>query len=207
MRRAFGVSVDELLDDGSEPVTKLAAENPDTDKMLLRVRVRSTDGDKVDVNLPVKLIEIAVSNEALWSKLGGGGDKGGNWAEVAGFQPDSHADFPRRYGKTRGSAKRGRRSSGSVGGMKIRIRSNGRKFVFFLPLSTLLVKLVLKAAIRTDRDGQKREISFTAEEKRSIVATGAEMAKALKKYRRRYGKFPLVRLYSADDGDEVFISV
>ena len=91
--------------------------------------------------------------------------------------------------------------------MKIRIRSNGRKFVFFLPLSTLLVKLVLKAAIRTDRDGQKREISFTAEEKRSIVATGADMAKALKKYRRRYGKFPLVRLYSADDGDEVFISV
>ena len=91
--------------------------------------------------------------------------------------------------------------------MKIRIRSNGRKFVFFLPLSTLLVKLVLKAAIRTDRDGQKREIPFTAEEKRSIVATGAEMAKALKKYRRRYGKFPLVRLYSADDGDEVFISV
>ena len=91
--------------------------------------------------------------------------------------------------------------------MKIRIRSNGRKFVFFLPLSTLLVKLVVKAAIRTDRDGQKREISFTAEEKRSIVATGAEMAKALKKYRRRYGKFPLVRLYSADDGDEVFISV
>ena len=91
--------------------------------------------------------------------------------------------------------------------MKIRIRSNGRKFVFFLPLSTLLVKLVLKAAIRTDRDGQKREISFTAEEKRSIVATGAEMAKALKKYRRRYGKFPLVRLYSADDGDELFISV
>ena len=91
--------------------------------------------------------------------------------------------------------------------MKIRIRSNGRKFVLFLPLSTLLVKLVLKAAIRTDRDGQKRKISFTAEEKRSIVATGAEMAKALKKYRRRYGKFPLVRLYSADDGDEVFISV
>ena len=37
--------------------------------------------------------------------------------------------------------------------MKIRIRSNGRKFVLFLPLSTLLVKMVLKAAIRTDRDG------------------------------------------------------
>ena len=40
--------------------------------MLLRVRVRSTDGDKVDVNLPVKLIEIAVSNEALMSKLAAG---------------------------------------------------------------------------------------------------------------------------------------
>ena len=85
LARAFGVSVDELLDDGSEPVTKLAAENPDTDKMLLRVRVRSTDGDKVDVNLPVKLIEIAVSNEALMSKLGGGGDKGGNWARSLDF--------------------------------------------------------------------------------------------------------------------------
>lgn len=85
LARVFGVSVDELLDDGSEPVTKLAAENPDTDKMLLRVRVRSTDGDKVDVNLPVKLIEIAVSNEALMSKLGGGGDKGGNWARSLDF--------------------------------------------------------------------------------------------------------------------------
>lgn len=99
--------------------------------------------------------------------------------------------------------------------MKIRIRSNGRKFVFFLPLSTLLVKLVLKAAIRTGSEergqgsdeGKSRRIAFTAEEKRSIVATGAEMTEALKKYRRRYGKFPLVELYGADDGDEVFISV
>lgn len=33
----------------------------------------------------VKLIEIAVSNEALMSKLGGGGDKGGNWARSLDF--------------------------------------------------------------------------------------------------------------------------
>lgn len=84
LARAFGVSVDELLDDGSEPVTKLAAENPDTNKMLLRVRVLSTDGDKVNVNLPVKLIEIAVSNETLMSKLSGG-DKAGNWARSLDF--------------------------------------------------------------------------------------------------------------------------
>lgn len=86
LARTFGISVDELVDDGEGPVTKLSAENPDTDKMLLRVRVLSKDGDKVNVNLPVKLIEVLVSNEALMSKLGGSGEQGANWAKSIDFR-------------------------------------------------------------------------------------------------------------------------
>lgn len=71
--RAFGISVDELLDDGEGPVTKLTAAEPDFEKMLLRVHVNSKEGDKVNINLPVKLIELVVGNESLMSKLGGEG--------------------------------------------------------------------------------------------------------------------------------------
>ena len=85
LSRAFGVSVDELLDDGGEPVFRLAKERPDTDKMFLRVRVLSTDGDKVNVNLPDKLIEILVGNETLMNKIGGGGEKGAKWVQSVDF--------------------------------------------------------------------------------------------------------------------------
>ena len=74
LARTFGISVDELLDDGQGPVTRLAEGKPDTDKMLLRVRVNGgREGkEKVNINLPVKLIEILVSNDALMNKIGGG---------------------------------------------------------------------------------------------------------------------------------------
>ena len=74
LARTFGISVDELLDDGQGPVTRLAEGKPDTDKMLLRVRVNGggEGKEKVNINLPVKLIEILVSNDALMNKIGGG---------------------------------------------------------------------------------------------------------------------------------------
>ena len=74
LARTFGISVDELLDDGQGPVTRLAEGKPDTDKMLLRIRVNGggEGKEKVNINLPVKLIEILVSNDALMSKIGGG---------------------------------------------------------------------------------------------------------------------------------------
>lgn len=53
--------------------------------MFLRVRVLSTDGDKVNVNLPVKLIEILVGNETLMNKIGGGGEKGAKWVQSVDF--------------------------------------------------------------------------------------------------------------------------
>lgn len=85
LSRAFGVSVDELLDDGEGPVTKLTAAEPNIDKMFLRVRVNSKGGDKVNVNLPVKLIEVVVGNETLMSKLGGDGEKGAAWVKSIDF--------------------------------------------------------------------------------------------------------------------------
>ncbi|HIR22455.1 MAG TPA: helix-turn-helix transcriptional regulator [Candidatus Scatosoma pullicola] len=48
LSRAFGISVDALLDDGEGPVVKLGGE-PDTDRMLLRLRVNSADGDVVEI--------------------------------------------------------------------------------------------------------------------------------------------------------------
>ena len=68
------LEMDELLDDGQGPVTRLAEGKPDTDKMLLRIRVNGggEGKEKVNINLPVKLIEILVSNDALMNKIGGG---------------------------------------------------------------------------------------------------------------------------------------
>ena len=68
LARTFGISVDELLDDGQGPVTRLAEGKPDIDKMLLRIRANGggEGKEKVNINLPVKLIEILVS------KIGGG---------------------------------------------------------------------------------------------------------------------------------------
>lgn len=61
--RTFGVSVDALLDDGEGPVTKLS-EGEETRGKLLKIRVVDKT-DKVNVNLPVALIELLLQNEQL----------------------------------------------------------------------------------------------------------------------------------------------
>ena len=68
LARTFGVSVDELLDDGEGPVTKLVA-NKDMSSKFLRIRVNSGDGDKVSVNLPLALIELLLTNEGIMSGM------------------------------------------------------------------------------------------------------------------------------------------
>lgn len=65
--RAFGISVDELLDDGEGPITRMS-ENKDTSKKILRIRCVD-GGDKVNVNLPFALVELLLSNESLASKI------------------------------------------------------------------------------------------------------------------------------------------
>ena len=57
----LGVSLNELLGK-EEPVTRIVPveERKNTDDMVLRVRVDSADGDKVTVNLPMKLVKLGI---------------------------------------------------------------------------------------------------------------------------------------------------
>ena len=57
----LGVSLDELL--GKEvPTTKVVPveERKNTDEMVLRIRVDSTEGDKVTVNLPMAIVKMGI---------------------------------------------------------------------------------------------------------------------------------------------------
>lgn len=65
--RAFGISVDELLDDGQGAVTKLS-ESKDYKGKLLKIRVTEKD-EKVNINVPVSLIEILLKNVGVDKKI------------------------------------------------------------------------------------------------------------------------------------------
>ncbi len=63
----FGITTDELLTGKGTPETTylVEGERKDLDKMLFKVRVNSNDGDKVNVNLPVALVRIALESDLL----------------------------------------------------------------------------------------------------------------------------------------------
>ncbi len=58
----LGVTVDELLSGKQEPITVLVPEEErkDLKDMVLRIVVDSSEGDKVRVNLPMQLVQIAL---------------------------------------------------------------------------------------------------------------------------------------------------
>lgn len=60
--RTFEISVDELLDDGSEPIAQLSRKGK-----LLKIRVLDKT-DKVNLNLPLALIELLLQNEELTTR-------------------------------------------------------------------------------------------------------------------------------------------
>ena len=63
LARLLGVTVDELLEGKEEtPAVRVLppAERKDLKDMMLRVIVDSADGDRVRVNLPMALVEVAV---------------------------------------------------------------------------------------------------------------------------------------------------
>lgn len=62
LANTLGVSVDMLLKGKQEPRTKLVPEEKrkDIKDMMLRIVVDSSDGDKVRVNLPVALLQVAL---------------------------------------------------------------------------------------------------------------------------------------------------
>ncbi|MBR2647122.1 MAG: helix-turn-helix transcriptional regulator [Clostridia bacterium] len=66
LSRTFGISVDELLDDGEEPIARLA-ENQEKGKLL---KICAEDGeDTVKLNLPVALIELLLKSDALHNAI------------------------------------------------------------------------------------------------------------------------------------------
>lgn len=62
LANTLGVSVDMLLKGKQEPRTELVPEEKrkDIKDMMLRIVVDSSDGDKVRVNLPVALLQVAL---------------------------------------------------------------------------------------------------------------------------------------------------
>ncbi len=62
LAKILGVTVDELLSGKSEPAVKMVpeAERKDIKDMMLRVVMDSAQGDKMRVNLPLALVQLAV---------------------------------------------------------------------------------------------------------------------------------------------------
>ena len=58
----LGVSCDELLGVQRAEVVAVNRETLDLTKMFLRVRIKSGDGDKVNINLPLSIAEILIKN-------------------------------------------------------------------------------------------------------------------------------------------------
>ncbi len=58
----LGTSVDDLLSDKPKQATRFI-ENPDKksiDEMILKIKIKSADGDKLNVNLPVPLVRMGL---------------------------------------------------------------------------------------------------------------------------------------------------
>ena len=61
----LGVSVDELLGVQRAEVTAINKETVDLTKMLLRVRIHSNEGDKVNLNLPLSVAELLIKSGGI----------------------------------------------------------------------------------------------------------------------------------------------
>ena len=65
--RAFGISVDKLLDDGTMPAVSLS-ENETVKGKLLKIRILNKD-EKVNINLPTALIELLLKSGNISDKI------------------------------------------------------------------------------------------------------------------------------------------
>ncbi len=69
--KTFGISVDQLLDDGESPITRLDT-TTDFSKKFIKIRVVS-DSEKVNVNLPLSLLELLLKSDGLANSISIGG--------------------------------------------------------------------------------------------------------------------------------------
>ena len=76
----FHITTDELLGAQRQAVSAVDPAALDMDKLLLKVRILSAEGDKVSVNLPVALAELVLENGQGAGALFGS-DKGGDAAK------------------------------------------------------------------------------------------------------------------------------
>lgn len=63
----FHISIDELL--GIKKAAVLT-EQTDTSKLMLRVKILSTDGDRVNINLPFKIVSAFIATGSKWVSFG-----------------------------------------------------------------------------------------------------------------------------------------
>lgn len=68
----FGVSLDELMRGDREKEVQVVpeSERKDPSKLIMRIKVLSSDGDRVNVNLPMALVKMGLESGMLDSMLG-----------------------------------------------------------------------------------------------------------------------------------------
>ena len=85
LAKLLGVTVDTLLTGEEKPaaVLKPAAERKDLADMMLRIVVDSADGEKVRVNIPMMLVQVAIDTGMNMSTVSGSGAmKNVDWAQI-----------------------------------------------------------------------------------------------------------------------------
>jgi len=68
----FGITLDELMRGDREKEVQVVpeSERKDPSKLIMRIKVLSSDGDRVNVNLPMSLVKMGLESGMLDSMLG-----------------------------------------------------------------------------------------------------------------------------------------
>lgn len=99
--------------------------------------------------------------------------------------------------------------------MRLTIVFKGKRRRFYIPLSRLLVRLILRGVMcghgkKTKGQGcdeRDEGRKLTAEEKASVAECAVRLAGALKAYRRQYGGWTLAEVYDGESGEGVTIEI
>ncbi len=83
LARIFNISCDELLGATREAASAVPGELVDLNRCLLKIRVISSDGDTINLNLPLSIAELFLSNPDV--SIGGDALKKIDFAEIVGL--------------------------------------------------------------------------------------------------------------------------
>ncbi|HZK41626.1 MAG TPA: helix-turn-helix transcriptional regulator [Clostridia bacterium] len=84
LAQIFQVSIDQLFSREAEPETKYVApeDRKDPDKMLLKIVVDSSDGDKVRINVPLALLSILEGSDKSSFNINGINLAAADWDKI-----------------------------------------------------------------------------------------------------------------------------